>query len=131
MCVIEILTNAYISKFNFQLSKMANTSRKSKSRKSSPIWSFFSVAEDTKYAVCDSCKEQVSQGGANTNDYCFISCYFISFKNKSNRYNLNVKYRIGYQYRQISVIKNRNIRISVLSHIGASLVLYRGIGVTV
>ena len=55
------------------------------------------------------------------NDYCFISCYFISFKIKSNRYNLNVKYWIGYRYRQISVIKNRNIGISVFSRIGASL----------
>ena len=57
------------------------------------------------------------------NDYCFIYCYFISFKIKSNRYNLNVKYRIGYRYRQISVIKNWNIGISVFSHIGASLVI--------
>ena len=38
-----------------------------------------------------------------------------------NRYNLSVKYRIGYRYRQISVIKNRNIGISAFSHIGASL----------
>ena len=38
-------------------------------------------------------------------------------------YNLNVKYRIGYRYRQISVIKNRNIGISVFSHIGASLII--------
>ena len=60
------------------------------------------------------------------NDYCFISCYFISFKINSNRYNLNVKYRIGYRYRQISVIKNRNIGISVFSHIGASLVCNHG-----
>ena len=44
-------------------------------------------------------------------------------KSTSNRYNLNVKYRIGYRYRQISVIKNRNIGISVFSHIGASLFL--------
>ena len=60
-------------------------------------------------------------GGVTTNDYCFISCYFISFKIKSNRYNLSVKYRIGYRYQQISVIKNRNIGISAFSHIGASL----------
>ena len=70
-------------------------------------WSFFSVTEDTKYAVCNSCKQKVSQGGATMNDYCFISCYFISFKIKSNRYNLNVKYRISYRYRQISVITHR------------------------
>ena len=46
----------------------------------------------------------------------------ISFKINLNRYNLNVKYRIDYRYRQISVIKNRNIRISVFSNIGASLI---------
>ena len=57
------------------------------------------------------------------NDYCFISCYFISFQIKSNRYNLNVKYRIGYRYRQISMIKNRNIGILVFSDIGASLII--------
>ena len=96
------------------------------SRKSSPVWSFFSVAEDMKYAVCNSCKQKVSRGGATTNDDCFISCYFISFKNQIKQvYNLNVKYWIGYRYRQISVIKNRNIRISVFSHIGASLVSYK------
>ena len=82
-------------------------------------WSSFSVAEDTKYAVCNSCKQKISRGGVTTNDYCF----FISFKINSNRYNLNVKYRIGDRYRQISVIKNRNIRISAFSHIGASLII--------
>ena len=98
----------------------------STSRKSSPIKLVFLFChrryEVHMYAaVCNSCKQKVSRGGATTNDYCFISCYFISFKIKSNRYNLNVKYRIGYRYRQISVIKNRNIGISVFSHIGASL----------
>ena len=69
-------------------------------------------------------KKSHNRDGATTNDYCFISCYFISFKINLNRYNLNVKYWIGYWYRQIhvSVIKNRNIRISVFSHIGASLI---------
>ena len=67
-------------------------------------------------------KKSHDRGGATTNDYCFISCCLISFKINLNRYNLNVKYRIGYRYQQISVIKNRNIRISVFSHIGASLI---------
>ena len=55
----------------------------STSKKSSTIWSFFSVAEDTKYAVCNSCKQKVSRGGVTTNDYCFISCYL--FHSKSNQ----------------------------------------------
>ena len=53
-----------------------------------------------------------------------VSFPVILFHSKSNQtgiYNLSVKYRIDYRYRQISVIKNRNIGISVFSHIGASL----------
>ena len=41
-------------------------------------WSFFSVAEDTKYAVCNSCKQKVSWGGVTTNNYCFISCLTVN-----------------------------------------------------
>ena len=57
-----------------------------------------------------------------------VSFPVILFHSKSTQigitgYNLNVKYRIGYRYRQISVIKNRNIGISVFSHIGASLII--------
>ena len=54
-----------------------------------------------------------------------VSFPVILFHSKSTQtgiYNLNVKYRIGYRYRQISVIKNRNIGISAFSHIGASLI---------
>ena len=114
-CVIEILTSAFSKNLTCQkwLVHVLPENRHLSN------WSFFSVAEDMKYAVCTSCKQKVSRGGATTNDYCFISCYFISFKIKSN--NLNVKYWIGYRYRQISVIKNRNIGILVFSHIGASL----------
>ena len=76
MCVIEILTNASTSKFN--MSKMASTSRKS-----SPIWSFFSVTEDTKYAVCNFCKQKshkVEQLQATT-----VSFPVILFHSKSNQ----------------------------------------------
>ena len=41
----------------------------SSSRKRSPIWSFFSVAEDTKYAICNSCKQKVSRGGSTTKTF--------------------------------------------------------------
>ena len=41
----------------------------STSRKSSPIWSFFSVAEDSKYATCNACKQKVSRGGATTKTF--------------------------------------------------------------
>ena len=37
-------------------------------RKLSPIWSFFSDAEGTKYAVGNAYKQKVSQCGATTND---------------------------------------------------------------
>ena len=70
-CVIEILTNAYSSRFN--MPKMASTSRKS-----SPIWSFFSVAKDAKYAVCNSCKQKVSRGRATTVSFPVILFHSIS-----------------------------------------------------
>ena len=44
--------------------KMASTSRKT-----SPIWSFFSIAEDSKYAVCKSCQQKISHGGATTKTF--------------------------------------------------------------
>ena len=54
-----------------------------------------------------------------------VSFPVILFHSKSNQTginSLNVKYQIGYRYRQISVIKNRNIGVSVFS-IGASLII--------
>ena len=35
-------------------------------RRKSSIWSFFSLDEDSKYALCDDCKQKVSRGGATT-----------------------------------------------------------------
>ncbi len=43
---------------------MANTARKK-----SPIWSFYSVGEDSKFAVCNGCGQKVSHGGATTKTY--------------------------------------------------------------
>ena len=41
----------------------------SSSRKTSPIWSFFCVAEDTKYAVCNDGKQKLSRGGTTTKTF--------------------------------------------------------------
>ena len=41
----------------------------SSARKKSCIWSFFSLDEDTKYALCDNCKQKLSRGGATTKTY--------------------------------------------------------------
>ena len=49
-----------------------------------------------------------------------VSFPVILFHSKSTQTGI-VIYRIGYRYRQISVIKNQNIGIWVFSHIGASL----------
>lgn len=38
-------------------------------RKRSPIWSFFVECEDTKYARCNDCKENVSRGGKTTKTF--------------------------------------------------------------
>ena len=37
-----------------------------KMAKKSAIWNFFTVAEDTQYAVCNECKTSVARGGKNT-----------------------------------------------------------------
>uniref|UniRef100_A0A1X7SH47 BED-type domain-containing protein n=1 Tax=Amphimedon queenslandica TaxID=400682 RepID=A0A1X7SH47_AMPQE len=44
---------------------MAAQSRK----KRSPIWDFFTVAEDTKFAQCNTCTLKVSRGGKSPKDY--------------------------------------------------------------
>ena len=41
----------------------------SMSRKKSAIWLFFSVVEDTKYALCSACKQKVSSGGSTTKSF--------------------------------------------------------------
>ena len=44
-----------------------------------------------------------------------VSFPVILFHLKSNRYNLNAKYRIGYRYWQISVIKKSEYRFLAIS----------------
>ena len=39
------------------------------SRKRSPIWDYFTIAEDTKFAVCNKCDKSVSCGGNSTKVY--------------------------------------------------------------
>ena len=42
---------------------------KKMARKWSIIWNFFSVSEDTKYAICTTCQAEVSRGGGITKSY--------------------------------------------------------------
>ena len=35
----------------------------------SPVWDFYSIVEDTKYAICKTCKELDSRGGQTTKSY--------------------------------------------------------------
>ena len=37
--------------------------------KKSPIWSFFVVGEDSKYAVCNTCEQKISRGGKTTKTF--------------------------------------------------------------
>ena len=39
------------------------------SKKISPIWDYFKVAEDSKYAICNSCGESISRGGKTTKTF--------------------------------------------------------------
>ena len=41
----------------------------SASRKKSPIWEYFQLTEDTKYASCMSCDKLISQGGDSMKVY--------------------------------------------------------------
>ena len=38
-------------------------------RKKSPIWSYFVVGDDTKFATCNVCQQPISRGGRNTKTY--------------------------------------------------------------
>ena len=38
-------------------------------RERSPIWDFFKVAEDSKFAICLKCLKEVPRGGDNTKFY--------------------------------------------------------------
>ena len=39
------------------------------SRKTSPVWSYFVVCEDSKYAKCSICKQKISRGGKITKTF--------------------------------------------------------------
>ena len=39
------------------------------SKKRSPIWEYFKVAEDSRYVLCNSCNEKVSRGGKTTKTF--------------------------------------------------------------
>ena len=36
------------------------------SKKRSPIWDYFKVGEDTKFAICNACGQSISRGGKTT-----------------------------------------------------------------
>ena len=60
------------------------------SRKRSPIWSHFEVCEDSNFATCQECKEQVSRGGNSTKSYNTTNLtYHLSQVHSA----LHVKYR--------------------------------------
>ena len=42
-------------------------------RKTSVIWEYFTVAEDTKFAVCSECQANVPRGGATTTLFTTIN----------------------------------------------------------
>ena len=39
------------------------------SKNISPIWDYFTVTEDLKYAICNSCGEPISRGGKTTKTF--------------------------------------------------------------
>jgi len=38
-------------------------------RKTSVIWEFFSVEEDSRFAICDECEAKVPRGGTSTKSF--------------------------------------------------------------
>ena len=47
------------------------------SQKTSVIWEFFTVGEDTKFAICDACETKVPRGGNSTNLFTSTNLYII------------------------------------------------------
>ena len=39
------------------------------STKRSPIWDYFKVGEDTKFAICNACGQSISRGGKTTKTF--------------------------------------------------------------
>ena len=39
------------------------------SRKTSALWAYFSVAEDTRFAICNECNASISRGGNSTKSF--------------------------------------------------------------
>ena len=39
------------------------------SKKRSPIWQYFDIAEDSRVVICRTCSDQISRGGGNTKTY--------------------------------------------------------------
>ena len=69
------------------------------SRKHSPIWSYFKVCGDSKFATCKECKEQVSRGGNSTKSYNTINLtYYLSQVLVILKILLNIRLVIGISY---------------------------------
>jgi len=50
-------------------SSISSSLHLSSSRKTSVIWEFFTVEEDSRFAICDECETKVPRGGATTKSY--------------------------------------------------------------
>ena len=77
-------------------------------KKRSVIWEFFSVSEDTKYAICGTCQLKVSRGGGNTKSYTTTN--LVSHLTKHPDVNKQyVERKFAQEARPIKVTRKRKI----------------------
>ena len=67
------------------------------SRKKSPIWDYFTLGEDTKFAVCKSCNKAISRGGNSTKVYNTTN---LVNHLKSVHQDMHEEYQVKYQKQQ-------------------------------
>lgn len=66
-------------------------------RKKSPIWDYFVLGEDTKFAVCKSCNKAISRGGNSTKAYNTMN---LVNHLKSVHQDIHEEYQVKHQRQQ-------------------------------
>lgn len=75
-------------------------------RKKLPIWDYFTLGEDTKFAVSKSCNKAISCGGSSTKVYTTI--YLVNHL-KSVHHDIHEEYQVKYQRQQEKERANKHV----------------------
>ena len=79
------------------------------SRKKSPIWDYFTLGEDTKFAVCKSCNKAISRDGNSTKVYNTTN---LVNHLKSVHQDIHKEYQVKYQRKQEQDKANKPVIIT-------------------